>query len=370
MERDNDYITDTAQSASVATVIDLFCGAGGLAYGLRNAGCKVTAGVDLDPACRYPLETNTGGKFICKDISEVTPEEIDQLFDGASVRVLAGCAPCQPFSTYSQSRRSEDARWKLLAQFQRLAISVLPEIITMENVTGLAGQLVWTEFVEALQSADYSVSWREVACEEFGVPQSRRRLVLLASRLGPISLPKPTQTHVQTVKSAIGDLPPIQAGKASSKDPMHIAATLSPKNRERIRASKPGGTWRDWPDELRADCHKKKTGQSYPSVYGRMSWDELAPTMTTQCYGYGNGRFGHPEQDRAISLREAAIIQSFPRDYAFIAPGEKVTFSRLGTLIGNAVPPKLGEAIGKAIISHLMNFESARTDIREAESVA
>lgn len=171
--------------------------------------------------------------------------------------------------------------------------------------------------------------------------------------LGPIELKASESKLKLTVKDAIGGLPRIAAGEKSADDPLHASAGLGAINLKRIRASTPGGTWRDWPKGLRASCHRRSTGKTYPSVYGRMEWDKPAPTMTTQCYGFGNGRFGHPEQDRAISLREAAIIQSFPKEYSFLAGGEEVTFERLGTLIGNAVPPKLGEAIGRSILAHV-----------------
>ncbi len=342
-------------------VIDLFCGAGGLAYGLKSAGLVVKAGIDLDPTCRHPIEKNTDAIFECRDVSDVRAEELSEWFGKADVRVLAGCAPCQPFSTYSQSRKSKDDRWKLLRQFQRLALAVRPEVVTMENVPGLKTQSVWKDFVSALRGVGYHVSWQEVACEEYRIPQSRRRLVLLASLLGPIELRRPGQSEVMTVKEAIGDLPALKAGESSQDDPLHASSSLTPKNIERIRASVPGGTWRDWPRDLRAPCHLKETGKTYPSVYGRMEWNKPAPTMTTQCYGFGNGRFGHPEQDRAISLREAAILQSFPKDYSFLPEGEEVTFSRLGTLIGNAVPPKLGEVIGSSILHHLEAVESGQS---------
>lgn len=311
----------------------------------------------MDPSCRHPIEHNTQAIFECRDVSQIDPSDLDTWFGNSEVRVLAGCAPCQPFSTYSQSRKSTDDRWKLLKQFQRLALAVKPEIVTMENVPGLSTQDVWKEFVAALRQANYHVSWREVACEEYEIPQTRKRLVLLASLLGPIELLKPDAPKVVSVKEAIGSLPSLKAGEASSTDPLHTSSTLTPTNLERIRASRPGGTWRDWPKELRAACHNKETGKTYPSVYGRMEWAKPAPTMTTQCYGFGNGRFGHPEQDRAISLREAAILQSFPESYSFLAKDERVTFSRLGTLIGNAVPPKLGEAIGRSILCHLEAVE-------------
>mgnify|MGYP001806404184 CR=1 FL=1 len=333
--------------------VDLFCGAGGLTYGLSSSGIKVQVGVDIDPACRYALEENSGAKFVCRDIQDLTAELVAEWFDDAEIRVLAGCAPCQPFSTYSQSRKSNDSRWTLLKEFQRIAVELLPEIVTMENVAGLSKQPVWSQFVDALRTNGYYVDWKIANCVDFGVPQRRKRLVLLASRLGPIALFSPRSMMHATVKHAIGNLPPIEAGGSDPSDRLHAAASLSPINLKRIQASIPGGTWRDWPKRLRTKCHRRTSGKTYPSVYGRMEWSKPAPTMTTQCYGYGNGRFGHPEQNRAISLREAAILQSFPREYKFVPENESVSFSRIGTLIGNAVPPKLGEAIGSSILAHL-----------------
>jgi DNA (cytosine-5)-methyltransferase 1 len=154
-----------------------------------------------------------------------------------------------------------------------------------------------------------------------------------------------------TVKNAIAHLPPIKAGESHPLDPLHTASALSELNMRRIKAAKPGGTWRDWPEELRAACHRRPTGKTYPGVYARMTWDDPAPTMTTQCFGFGNGRFGHPDQDRAISLREAAILQSFPQDYRFLADGEEPYMKEVGRWIGNAVPVELGRAIGNSILS-------------------
>jgi DNA (cytosine-5)-methyltransferase 1 len=134
---------------------------------------------------------------------------------------------------------------------------------------------------------------------------------------------------------------------------MHSASSLSPLNLARIRASRPGGTWRDWPTRLLAACHRRKTGATYPSVYGRMEWGRPAPTITTQCFGYGNGRFGHPEQDRAISLREAAMLQTFPADYRFTPEGGAIKFNKMGRLIGNAVPVRLGEVVAKTLVAHV-----------------
>jgi DNA (cytosine-5)-methyltransferase 1 len=345
---------DLMLDEEIPVVVDLFCGAGGLSYGLQSAGLKISTGVDLDPNCKFALENNTSANFVCDDITNISVDQISTWFGKAKTRVLAGCAPCQPFSTYSQSRKSVDNRWNLLQQFQRLALGSMPEFVTMENVVGLAKQDVWKDFVSSLTDVGYSVSWRIVECKKFEVPQTRRRLVLIGSRLGPVELADPVETNIVTVKDAIGELPPIAAGETSEGDPLHSSSSLAEINLERIKHSQPGGTWRDWPSKLRAKCHQKESGKSYPSVYGRMEWDKPAPTITTQCYGYGNGRFGHPEQDRAISLREAAIIQSFPQSYRFLDNDREVSFSHLGTLIGNAVPPKLGEAIGKCIITHLL----------------
>ena len=340
------------------TCIDLFCGAGGLTHGFVKEGLPVSAGIDLDGACRYPYEQNNESIFLERDVSEVSADELEQLFGDAEIRVLAGCAPCQPFSTYSRRydiKRNE--RWGLLYEFSRLAEGTLPEIITMENVPTVQKHKVFHDFVSQLEDLGYHVWHQVVDSTHYGVPQTRKRMVLLASMLGPISMIEKTHRKPKTVKQAIGRLKPITAGEHFKSDRLHTSPTLSEINIKRIKASKPGGSWRDWPKQLVADCHKAGSGKTYPSVYGRMEWDKPAPTMTTQCYGYGNGRFGHPEQDRAISLREAAIIQGFPRSYAFVEKGAPVEFRTLGRLIGNAVPVGLGQAIAKSIKLHLKEYD-------------
>jgi DNA (cytosine-5)-methyltransferase 1 len=218
-----------------------------------------------------------------------------------------------------------------------------------------------------LEQAKFHVSCQDVYCPDYGVPQGRTRLVLLASRYAPITLIPPTvkPEHYRTVKDAIRELPALDPGGADGSDRIHTASGLSLLNKKRIKASKPGGTWRDWPVSLVAACHLNSTGEGYSSVYGRMKWDEPAPTITTQFHGFGNGRFGHPEQDRAISLREGAILQTFPNDYRFVPPTQKVEFATLGRLIGNAVPVALARAIGKSIRIHLNGMKALRTT-REA----
>jgi DNA (cytosine-5)-methyltransferase 1 len=215
---------------------------------------------------------------------------------------------------------------------------------------------VFQDFVDTLKRLGYKVWFDVVDSSRYGVPQTRRRMVLLASRHGEIEMISPTHSKAKTVKQAIGHLRPLSAGESAPRDKLHVASTLSATNLKRIRASKPGGTWRDWPEDLIANCHRADSGRSYAGVYGRMEWDKPAPTMTTQCYGFGNGRFGHPDQDRAISLREAAILQGFPRNYAFIPENGEVSFTVLGRLIGNAVPVDLGRAIARSINKHLASI--------------
>jgi DNA (cytosine-5)-methyltransferase 1 len=335
---------------------DLFCGAGGLTRGLKNAGIDIALGVDVDPACEFPFVSNNNAAFLQKSVKDLSAADFADVFRGKPISLLAGCAPCQPFSSYSRGKaHKSDRRWNLLNEFARLATSLSPDLVTMENVPSLAEQEVFEKFVRCLKRRGYHVFYEVVNCANYGVPQSRRRLVLLASKFGPIELIEPTRSpsSYKTVRQAIGRLPHLEAGGAHEVDALHQACKLSPLNLKRIRASKQGGSWRDWTEKLVAECHKKDSGSTYPSVYGRMTWDDIAPTMTTQYFGFGNGRFGHPDQDRAISLREGAILQSFPRSYQFVAKGKPVHRRIIGRLIGNAVPVKLAEAIGKSMILHV-----------------
>ena len=339
------------QSSSFGEVVDLFCGVGALSHGLKRAGFDILAGYDIDSRCRYAFESNNGAKFHARDVSKLTAEEIRAHFSGQAPSVLVGCAPCQPFSTYKQ-RYEEDPQWSLVTKFAELAVAVSPDFVSMENVPALLrykGGDVFHEFCEKLTTADYKLRWTVAKCEHFGVPQRRRRLVVIASKADGLKPLSPTGRDDLTVREAIGSLPALEAGRSDPNDPLHAASALNEINLHRIRASKPGGTWRDWPKELRAACHRRATGKTYPGVYARMCWDEPSPTITTQCYGFGNGRFGHPEQDRAISLREAAILQSFPNSYEFLPTEEKVSFKEVGRWIGNAVPVNLAEAIGHTI---------------------
>jgi len=343
-------------------VIDLFCGIGGLSYGMFERGFDIVAGFDIDETCKFAYETNNHAKFIAQDVSTITGDQLKDLFGRSKIKVLAGCAPCQPFSSYAFKVKNKDSKkYNLLYEFARLIEETVPDIITMENVAQILSfkqRPVFDDFVSKLESLEYHVAYQVVYCPDYGIPQTRKRLVLLASRIGSIELIGPTHTKDQykTVRDAIGSLPPIKAGETCKNDPLHTAKSLSELNMKRMKATPYGGGWKDWPEELRLDCHKKDTGKSYGSVYGRMKWDEPAPTMTTLCTGFGNGRFGHPEQDRAISLREAAIFQTFPKHYLFFAPGEPISFTKASRYIGNAVPPVLGNVTADSIVEHLKKY--------------
>ena len=352
--KNQNYITKNC------SVIDLFCGVGGLSYGFVQESFKVAAGFDIDASCRYAYEHNNNSSFIEKDVNEITKAEIDSLYDNKPIKILVGCAPCQPFSSYN-FKNEDSKKWFLLSEFARIVKEVQPEIVSMENVPQLLNfkkASIFDDFVKVLESNEYYVTYKIVDCPKYGIPQNRKRLVLLASKLGKIELIDETHSEIdfETVKSTIGDLEPLIHGQQSKNDPLHKVPKLNALNLLRVRQSKPGGSWKDWDKSLQLKCHQKESGQSYVSVYGRMRWNEPSPTITTQCYGLGNGRFGHPEQDRAISLREAALLQTFPKNYEFIKPNASVTTRVLGTHIGNAVPPRLGQVIAKSIKNHLKSY--------------
>lgn len=341
--------------------VDLFCGAGGLTCGLRQAGIDVKAGIDNEECCRYAFSHNNHATFICQSVTNVTGKDLAKFSKGADYTLLAGCAPCQPFSNYNRAPYRDETKWNLLLEFARLVEEYKPDLVTMENVPQLAGKNVFQEFILRLKVAGYSEpSWQVVRCEDYGLPQQRHRLVLLASRIGSIRILSPSEFGAQrrTVRDAIGELPPIEAGIACEQDSLHRSCSLTPINIKRIRASRPGGTWQEWPVDLRLSCHQKESGSSYKNVYGRMIWDAPSPTVTTQFVGFGNGRFGHPSQDRAISLREGALLQNFPKNYEFVEPGKKIEFSPVARMIGNAVPVVIGKLIGKSIFRHLHQLEA------------
>jgi len=340
--------------------IDLFCGIGGLTYGLQEAKIKVIAGLDNDKSCEYSYTKNNITKFICKDVSKYNFEVMKKMYSKGSIKVLAGCAPCQTFSSHAfkVKDKESDKRWNMIDHFLRGIKEIEPDIISMENVRGITRTEIFSKFVTSVQSMGYKVSYKVINCADYGIPQNRNRLVFLASKLGDIAIP--TKTHSKenrvTIKEIIKDLPKIKSGETHQKDKVHVSRNLMDINIKRIKQSKPGGTWRDWDKKLLPNCYRKASGQTYSTVYGRMSWDKVSPTITTQFSSYGSGRFGHPEQDRAISIREGALLQTFPKEYDF---GEEIRTVEVSRHIGNAVPPELGQVIGETIVKHIGEVKHA-----------
>jgi DNA (cytosine-5)-methyltransferase 1 len=339
-----------------ASVVDLFCGIGGMTHGFIREGFRVRAGVDLDRTCRFAFEANNrGARFLEADVESLQSWQVNAFYPHRGPRVLIGCAPCQPFSRYT-NRSTPDDKWRLLRSFAKLATAVRPDVISMENVPQLERHGVFYEFVRALEKAEYSVTHYLAPGPEYGIPQRRTRLVLFASQHGPVPLIDPTHSALRrpTLRRAIAHLPAIEAGEVCRTDTLHRARGLSELNLRRIRATAEGGTWKDWDESLRLDCHKRPEGSTYRSVYGRLRWDEPGSVITTQFVGIGNGRFGHPDQDRALSLREAALIQTFPMNYRLIDPTtKKVSLQTIARHIGNAVPVRLGRIIARSIRRHL-----------------
>ena len=245
-----------------------------------------------------------------------------------------------------------------LDKFAELIEEVKPDIVSMENVANLMNEEkypAFSHFRKTLEKNGYKVKFRIVDTSKYGIPQNRRRLVLLASKLGEIKLIPETHKNAVTIREIIGNLPPIGIGETHPSDPYHRTQQMSALNQERIAwIPKDGGNLSGAPEHLIPECHRKSTGKSYcRNVYARMRWDEPSPTLTTLCLGIGNGRYGHPEQDRAISIREAALIQTFPLDYRFVENEKEYTIRDVSKYIGNAVPVKLGQVIARSIKNHL-----------------
>lgn len=339
-------------------IVDLFCGVGGLTRGLLDAGLNVVAGFDLDNTCKYTYETNNNVTFYNKNIRDLTGEDINACYSEGAIKILVGCAPCQPFSQMRfkmGKQNSKDEKYNLLSEFGRMIKEVQPTIISMENVPNIKETKIFFDFLKLLKDNNYYTDGGQVVyCPDYGIPQNRRRFVLLASKLGDIHLIPPTHIRNEsTVRKFIYHLPKVKAGEVCPTDNLHRTAKLSDINLKRIQSSIPGGTWKDWPLNLRCECHKKESGQTYTSVYGRMKWDTIGPTITTQFYCYGTGRYGHPEQDRALTLREGALLQTFPQNYDFVDPNVPFKIKDIARHIGNAVPVRLGEIIGITIQRHL-----------------
>lgn len=342
--------------------VDFFCGGGGMTCGLLDAGIQVIAGVDSNPDCCETYENNNQSTYLCCDICELTPQDLvsrfPQLKDKDNV-MLVGCAPCQPFSLLRREVLDENGNpiphksVNLLIEFGRFVKAIKPAHVLVENVPGLKGKGadVLDGFKRMLEDLGYEWDEKVIYAKDYGVPQNRRRYILIASRLFKPVVPKATHgvkeglKPYSTVRQAISKYPSIKAGENHENIPNHQCANLSSLLLKRMQATPhDGGSRTDWPDELVLKCHKDFKGHT--DVYGRMKWDEPSPTLTVKCFSLSNGRFGHPEQDRAISLREAAALQTFPDDYVFYGSVQEI-----GRQIGNAVPVLLARVMGEYILT-------------------
>jgi DNA (cytosine-5)-methyltransferase 1 len=344
-----------ASSIPPIRVADFFCGCGGTSAGLRLAGMNIELGLDIEPEASRTFRRNfEEATFFERDIAKVDPAEVAEgLGDGPGPLLVSACAPCQPYSSFV-GRRPTDPRRSLLLRLLPFIRVLEPAFVFVENVPGLkaarANAGTFSRFCKGLRDEGYHVSFDVVDCRHYGVPQRRRRLVILASRLGPIEVPGRTHgqdggRELSTVWEWIGDLPPIGAGEIHPEIPNHQASAVTEINLRRLRATPPGGGRADWPSELRLECHRNHSGHS--DVYGRMHADAPSPVLTTKCTSISNGRFGHPYQDRPISVREAACLQTFPRDFVFSGSIKSSTRQ-----VGNAVPVLLARRMGEAFVAH------------------
>lgn len=327
--------------------IDLFCGCGGLTLGLKKAGFRVLGAVDIDPLSVMTYKANHRGVKVWEtDIRELEPGEmLEKLkLKPGELDLLAGCPPCQGFSTIRTRKKGiqvDDPRNDLLFEFQRFVEEIRPRAVMLENVPGLAQDERFVSFCRRLGERGYVGDYRILNAAEYGVPQRRRRLIYLAGY--DMEIPFADKNRIlKTVKDAIGGLP--KAGE--SGDPVHdMPEHRTPKVMEIIRRiPKNGGSRTDLPEEFQLACHKRCNG--FKDVYGRMAWDDVAPTITSGCFNPSKGRFLHPEEDRAITMREAALLQGFPRRYKFPTADNK---SAVALMIGNALPPSFIAAHGRSI---------------------
>jgi DNA (cytosine-5)-methyltransferase 1 len=338
--------------------LDLFCGCGGVTLGLKKAGFNVVGAVDFNPQACFTYRANHSKvRLIERDIRQVNPNEFDDLIP-LQLDLLAICAPCQPFSTQNRKKRTDDARIDLLSESLPFVEYFLPKIVFVENVPGLEANDVFQKFVEKLKSLGYNVSTPiKVNAAELGVPQRRARVVVMATIEIPLSeATKIKKRRRRTVFQTIGDLPCPPVGRPIPKnDPLHFARKHSDLNILRLHhIPADGGGRESLPIELQLACHKGKKSTSFSDTYGRMRWKDVSPTLTTGCTDITRGRFAHPEQHRAITLREAARLQSFPDSYKFLG-----NTSEIATQIGNAVPPRMMTTIANGLCKLL----SAKTNL-------
>ena len=327
-----------------------------MTHGLKAAGIEVLAGIDNDASCKITFEKNNEGTvFLERDITKYTPVDLEQDLQVKKAddrMIFAGCAPCQFWSVIQTSRERSRKTKNLILDFQKFIEHFLPGFVVIENVPGISSkpESPMEKFVIFLKSKGYKIACGVTDMSLYGIPQKRQRFTLLASRVSGIALPKPNYRK-KTVRDILGTkngFPKINAGTNDQTDFLHTSAGLSKKNLERLQMTeKNGGDRSNWQNKkaYQLPCYTLPEKNFY-DTYGRMWWDRPAPTITTKFFSISNGRFAHPEEDRAISLREGATLQTFPKNYKFI--GSSV--SSIAKMIGNAVPPEFARLIGKQIV--------------------
>lgn len=337
--------------------VDFFCGAGGMSYGLSLSGIQVIAGLDNEKECRKTYEENIpDAKFIKHNICSLSANSLQQrigLSIGDNNLIFAGCSPCQFWSKIRTDKRKSEQTAFLLKHFQKFIRYFRPGFVVVENVPGLykrKDESILPGFLEFLRELGYSWADGIVNTNHYGVPQNRLRYLMIATRL-PINLSLPVAENSRPVVSefigAEKGFAQILAGYKDESRFQHWCSSLSEKNLKRIKVTpRSGGDRSAWKDDadLQISAYKGRDN-IFRDVYGRMYWDKPAPTITTRFNSFSNGRFGHPEEDRAISIREGATLQTFPQDYYFHGK----TLNSLARQIGNAVPPELARRIGEHI---------------------
>ena len=330
-----------------------------MTLGFRQAGVNVIAGIDIDPSCKETYEhNNAGSKFIEADIKTYTFEQLKKdtgIKENDDSLIFIGCSPCQYWSIIKTDKTKSNLSKNLLSDFQKFVEHFKPGYVVVENVPGIMkreDESGLNKFIEFLEGESYSVVKDILNANHFGVPQNRRRFTLIASRVCQnISLPSGNENRVSVVRDFIGEwngFPKIQAGHIDRTKFKHSAAGLTENNLKRIILTKRnGGTREKWSKnkKLQIDAYKGKN-YSFRNVYGRMFWDKPAPTITTRFNSLSNGRFGHPEENRALSIREGATLQTFPKSYDF----KEKSMGIVAKHIGNAVPPKFAKNVAKQII--------------------
>lgn len=352
--------------------VDLFAGTGGLSLGLKRAGFSVRAAVELDEDAAKTYRTNhRGTPVLVSDIRKVTSSGIRSAVGDRRIDLLVGCAPCQGFCSLTRKFRRRDPRNNLLLEMGRLVRGIRPRAVFMENVPGLEGRRVFRDFLRQLRQSGYIPKWRVVQMADYGVPQFRRRLVLLAGR--GFSIPFPEPTHSRNPEGRAGLKPwvsvrrvlgghrfPVRLARSwddggPRRFSWHVVRDIRSETAARLRAARPGGTRLELDEALLPECHRNGY-EGFRNVYGRMSWDRPAPTITSGCTTPCKGRFGHPDRRRTtISVREAALLQTFPEWYSF----QTDQIDAVCEMIGNAVPPEFARIVGLQLRRVLL--PSART---------